>query len=51
MTETILGRLENLFVMFEILNLGYWDLFVICDLGFGIFMKSLFSKNSTGLLF
>ena len=51
MTETILGRLKNLFVVFDILNFGYWNLFVICDLGFGIFMKSLFCKNSISLLF
>ena len=35
-------------VRFEILNFGYWDLFGICDLGFGIY-KTHFEKTKLGL--
>ena len=42
MTETILDQLKNLFIRFEILNFGHCDLFVIWDLGFGIFCEDGF---------
>jgi hypothetical protein len=41
MTETTAGQSENSFFKFCIWNIGHCDLFVICDLLFGIYNMPL----------